>query len=243
MKAYDICIIEDELPAALALEQDIRTYCTQVGKIWTFTTLQEGAAAIASGAPQIVMLDIQLGRRNGFELFDLFPQPSFQTIMVTAYESFALRAIKAQVADYILKPVEAKQLQTAFGIAVSRLENNAPPSKTPFPERIAIPAQDRITLVETAQILYCTAEGNYCMIYLQNGEKLCASFTLGTIAQRLDPERFLRVHQSYLIARESIYRFFHAEGGKIELKNGSLIPVSRSYKQAFMHYLKSFMEK
>ncbi|MGV3765529.1 MAG: LytR/AlgR family response regulator transcription factor [Chitinophagaceae bacterium] len=243
MKVYDICIIEDELPATLALEQDIRASCPQAGQIWTHTSLQDGVNAIEAHDPKIVLLDIQLGKRNGFELFDFFPQPSFQTIMVTAYESFALRAIKAQVADYILKPVETIQLQAAFNAAISRLDNNINNTSQLFPERIAIPAQDRITLVETMQVLYCEAEGNYCLIYLKNGEKICASFTLGSMMRRLDPERFIRVHQSYLIARDSIYRFFHAEGGKVELKNGILIPVSRSYKQAFLHYLKSFLEK
>lgn len=243
MKVYDICIIEDELPAALALEQDIRASCPQAGQIWTRTSLQDGVSAIETHDPKIVLLDIQLGKRNGFELFDCFPKPSFQTIMVTAYESFALRAIKAQVADYILKPVETIQLQKAFNTAVSRLEHDTNNIKNSFPERIAIPAQDRITLVESRQILYCQAEGNYCLIYLKNGEKICASFTLGSMLRRLDPELFIRVHQSYLIARESIYRFFHAEGGKVELKNGNLIPISRSYKQAFLLYLKSFLEK
>ncbi|MFN4314027.1 MAG: LytR/AlgR family response regulator transcription factor [Chitinophagaceae bacterium] len=263
MTTYDVCIVEDELPAALALEQDIRSYCPQVGKIWTHTSLEDSVRCIEKNSPDIVFLDIQLGKRNGFELFNYFPVPSFQTIMVTAYDSFAIQALRVQVADYLLKPVGGSQIQQAFRIAISRIKTSqqeiqqavgrkniiaasAKPDqelRAYYADKIAVPAQDRITLIQTDHILYCSAQSNYCWIFLRNGDKLCASVTLGTMIQKLDPGLFIRLHQSYFVAKKSIYRFFYAEGGKVELENGTMIPVSRSFKPALLTYLKSFTDR
>lgn len=241
MKRFDICIIEDDQAAALELEHDIKNCFAQVGAIRLFDALPDAVESIKTKAPAIVMLDINLGKRNGFELFNYFPQPPFQTIMVTAYESFAIQAIRHQIADYLLKPVNNQQLKQALQVAVARLSKNYDEGPDTYPNRVAIPSQDRITLVDTDAIIYCTAQSNYCWIYLRNGEKLCASVTLGTISQKLDPAAFIRVHQSFLVARKSIYRFYHTDGGKLELDTGDKVPVSRSYKPALLQYLRGFL--
>lgn len=241
MTKYHVCIVDDELPTAMALQQDIRRTCVDIGNIEIFTTLGAAIQAFQLQPPHIVMLDIRLGHTSGLELFNHFPQPTFQTIVVTAFDSFAIDAIKLQVADYLLKPVNTLELQHAIATAIARLHQHLATRKPPFPGRIAIPSQDKITIIDTSSILYCHAQSNYCWIALHSGEKICASATLAAVFERLDPDRFIRIHQSYVVARQAIARYHHAEGGFIELSNDARLPVSRSYKKILLDYLKELI--
>lgn len=239
MHPIDVCIIEDEQPAALALHQDVLTYCKGIGQVFIANSLEDGLELLRTKKPALLFLDVRLGGTVGLDLFEQIKDPFFETILVTAYDNFAIQAIKYNVLDYLLKPVNKDQLIAAFQKATHKLETKSRSIKKT--DKIAISFQDKILVIECDQILRCEAQSNYCWIYTHNSEKVLASITLGVIQEYLNLDNFIRVHQSHLVAKNAIKSYHYSDGGKIEMINGTIIPVSRTHKKNVMNYLKKLL--
>jgi len=190
---------------------------------------EESIAAMEELRPDVAFLDIRMPDMDGFDVLDaLGPRRPPQVVFVTAYSEHAVRAFEARALDYLLKPVSAERLRQA----VERLRAPAAPAmaEAAYPERLAVPINGRIHLVESAQIDHVDAHANYVELHLGT-RSLVLRETMTHLESRLDPKRFLRVHRSRLVRIDGILEAqAHASGRfLLRLKCGARIVTGRSY--------------
>ena len=246
--AIKAVLIDDEKNTLELLEWQLQTYCPQVIPVALCTSADEGIAAIREYTPQLAFLDIEMPRKNGFEVLIAFPEPTFEVIFTTAYDQFALKAFKFAALDYLLKPVDADDLKAA----VERFEKlyrqrdfnqqlnillkqyQLPQS---LPGKIPLATQDGIFFADPQHIVHCDAASNYTIIHFDDKTKLVVSKTLKEMEDLLLPFGFVRVHHSHLINLKYVIRYVKSDGGYIEMSSAAQIPVSRSRREKIVELL------
>ncbi|AEI50420.1 LytR/AlgR family response regulator transcription factor [Runella slithyformis] len=233
-------IIDDEPDCVKLLALQLKMYCPQVEVIGEYTGSEEGLNAIRGTAPDVVFLDIEMPKMNGFQLLEMVGDLSFAVVFVTAYDKFAVKAFKFSAIDYLLKPTDAKDLIAAVqkversrrmdSRQLALLKQHLSPAK-PFPEKIALPHHDGIIFVELKNVLYCEADNNYTWFFLANGQKHLVSKTLRDIQDTLEERNFLRVSRQHLINLDHIAKFMKGEGSYVIMTDGQSITVARSQKE------------
>lgn len=237
-------IIDDEAKGRLALREKLSAYCPQIKVVAEATNGQEALLLIQQHQPKLIFLDIEMPRMNGFEMLNELPEKNFHIIFTTAYDQYAIKAIKYAAFDYLLKPIDIEELQTAVA-KVSAEENNQtkkqiellhqniqhPKNKL---NKIAIPTLEGLLFYDINDIVYLEANSNYTNIYLNNKTKITASKTLKDFEELLPEDIFFRTHHSYLINLNYIKRYIKGDGGQIELQNGTYVDVSRRKKEEFL---------
>ena len=241
-------LIDDEARARENLRILLLRYCNgDIELIGESENVENGYKDIITLKPDLVFLDIEMGKGTGFDLLSKFDQYPFKVIFVTAYDHYAIKAIKFSALDYLLKPVTIKDLADAVGKAKDAINYNKdahfqalfdvikkPQHKT---NRIAIPVQDGYRLVPVDQIIFCQAQKEYTFITQVNGEVICSSLNLGEYEDLLKEYDFFRIHHSYIINRQYIQRYVRGEGGEIIVDNNQHLPVSRRKKEEFLNWL------
>ena len=242
-------IIDDERHCIDVIE----TLCQQyIPDMTILETFQEGAKAIAKIQqlrPDVVFLDIEMPTMNGFEFLESTPYKDFKTIFTTAYNEYAIQAIKHHAFDYLLKPIRRKELidtiqklkgEVSYSDNLDNLQNLLNQLATSNTvKKIPLSTQEGIHVVAIDQILYAKAESSYTNCFLTDGRKLFLSKTLKEIEETIGSDNFLRIHASYLVNFDQVAKFQRADGGYIELSNGELLPVARSRKNELMQHLES----
>ena len=181
-------------------------------------------------------------RLNGFDLLERVRPVNFQVIFTTAYNQYALRAIKISALDYLLKPIDAEELINAIKKAQqqkspqwSQFELMEENRKAEVPlKTIALSTMDGLHFVEVEQIIYCRSEGSYTQIHFLQGDPILLSKPIRELEDLLSGSGFLRVHHSYMINLSYVKKYLRGEGGEVVLKNGHQIPISRNRKAAFL---------
>jgi len=224
-------LIDDEPVSTKHLRFLIEKLCPEIQVIAECHSLLDAMATINRHPVDLVFLDIEMPRGTGFQILEAFKDRSFDVIFVTAYMQYALKALKQQAIDYILKPIDPEELLLAVNKVI----------KTRFPlaqkQRLVVPTGDGYEFIAINQLLYCSAEGSYTHLFLQGGLKRLVSLYLKEIEERLPPETFIRIHQSYLVQRHCI-RTFHRQGGtSICLSDGTILPVSRRRREQVLQQL------
>jgi two-component system, LytTR family, response regulator len=241
-------IIDDEAKARENLGILLQKYCgADILLIGESDDAENGYNDILTLKPDLIFLDIEMGKGTGFDLLSKFQHYPFKVIFVTAYDHYAIKAIKFSALDYLLKPVTIKDLIDAVNKAKAAINQNKdahfqtlfdaikrPLQKT---NRIAIPVQDGYKLIPVDQIMFCQAQKEYTFINQVNGEVICSSLNLGEYEDLLQGYDFFRVHHSYIINRQYIQRYVRGEGGEIITNNNQHIPVSRRKKDEFLDWL------
>jgi two-component system LytT family response regulator len=229
-------IVEDMPQAAEALERDLASHCPEVTVSGKAGSILAAAKLLGQQTPDILFLDILLGDGTGFDLLDIFPNLSARVIFITASDEHALRAFRYAAVDYLLKPVDPNDLKQAVSRARTRLaganeslqllrDTIRRPADT-LPTRISLASQERIAVVDIADIIRCESDGNNTWFILQSGEKIFVTRTLKQFEQLLEQHGFIRAHQSHLVQLNAVREFQKKDGGYLKLKNGDLIPVS-----------------
>ncbi len=229
-------IVEDMPQAAEALERDLAEHCPEVEVLGRAASIVAAAKLLGQVTPDIVFLDILLGDGTGFDLLDIFPNLSAHVIFITASDEHALRAFRYAATDYLLKPVDAVQLKQAVARAKTKtaganeslqlLRDTIRRPADTLPSRISLASQERIAVVEIADIIRCESDGNNTWFILATGEKIFVTRTLKQFEQLLEQHGFVRAHQSHLVQMNYIREFQKKDGGYLKLKNGELVPVS-----------------
>ena len=238
-------IIDDESNSRNALLQKIIKYCTEVTVIAACENGEQGIETIETKKPDIVFLDVEMPRMNGFTMLQQLKNKNFEIIFVTAYDHYAIKAIKFSALDYLLKPVEAEDLKTAVekvtqkrkeregNNRVELLLQNFLEEKTAH-QRIAIASMEGLQFVPTDDIIYLEANSNYTSFYLTNNRKIMAAKTLKDFEELLPASMFIRIHHSYLINKNGVEKYIKGEGGQVVMKNGVTLDVARRKKEEFM---------
>lgn len=241
-------IIDDEVKGRIALSQKLHDYCSDVRLVGEAENGEEGIRLIEKLRPDIVFLDIEMPRMNGFEMLLRLPQKNFDLIFTTAYDQYAIKAIKYAAFDYLLKPIDIEELKLAVSKSNNLQNRNTEKmlevlnqnlrGKTSL-NKIAISSMDGLLFFNINDIVHLEASNNYTTIYFMNRPKLLASKTLKDFEDLLPPDIFFRTHHSHLINLNYIKRYIKGDGGQIEMQNGNYIDVSRRKKEDFLRAMGS----
>jgi two-component system LytT family response regulator len=236
---YKAIIIDDEKPA----RDIIRTFLKDITGIEVIAECSDGFAglkAIQDMKPDLVFLDIQMPKLTGFEVLELIENPPL-IIFSTAYDQYAIRAFEMNATDYILKPYSRERFIQAVGKAVTKLQNGvaAQPEvqmliqtadeKEELLQRIAVKTRHKVHVFGVNEIIYLEAEGDYVMIHIKDGNYLKEK-TMKYFESHLDPEKFIRIHRSFIVNAEAIERIelYDKESYAVLLKNGASLKASTS---------------
>ena len=237
-------IIDDEAKGRLALREKLTAYCTLVTVLAEAGNGQEALLLIQHHKPQLIFLDIEMPRMNGFEMLNMLPEKNFHVIFTTAYDQYAIKAIKYAAFDYLLKPIDIEELKTAVEkieqkkahdteSQIELLQQNMQHPKKQL-NKLAIPTLDGLLFFDINEIIQLEANSNYTIIHFLGKPKITASKTLKEFEELLPENIFFRTHHSHLINLNYIKRYIKGDGGQIELQNGNYVDVSRRKKEEFL---------
>ena len=239
-------IIDDEQDCCEVLQTLIARYCPMVTITHVCTSAAEGLVALKNDPPDLLFLDVQMPYLNGFELLEQVLPINYSVIFTTSFDQYALKAIRYSALDYLLKPVDKDELQTAVNKALLKsvtaplqweilMQRMGKPGNTI--NRIALPTMEGLHILAPDTIISCHSSSNYTILTLKEGKKLTVSRTLKEIEEMLEGNGFLRVHHSYLVNLNEIRKYVKGEGGTLVMSDGGSIDVSRSRKEALLKEL------
>lgn len=245
-------IIDDEESVRKTLGKLLNQYCPNVKILGEASGVESGAKAIKKHHPDLVLLDIKMDDGTGFDLLKKLEPVDFKIIFITAYDQFAIKAIKFSALDYILKPIDPDDLTSAIGKAdklvlnelnkqLDTLSDNMLTSDR-MKKKIILKTFDNIHLVKLTDIIYCESDDNYTNFHLLNNKTILVSHTLKEYDEMLAEFGFFRAHKSYLINLTHIERFEKAEGGSVILVDEIKIPVASRKKEQLLEMLHRITE-
>jgi two-component system, LytTR family, response regulator len=234
-----IIIIDDE-PKARETIINILKYSNIDLKIaGEADSIASGFGIITQNKPDLILLDINLPDGNGFDLLNRFEKISFGVIFITAYEEYAIKAIKFSALDYILKPFKAAELIQAVEKAAEKilggkynLQYKALLSNLDKIRKIVLRTAESMHVVNVQDIIRLEADCNYTRFFLANGERLLVSKTMKEFDEMLEEAGFFRTHQSHLVNINHIQRYEKADGGYLVMDDHSTVPISSRKKDA-----------
>jgi two-component system LytT family response regulator len=235
-------IVEDEIKSQEALIALLARHCKQVEVVGVADGVSSALALIPGKNPDVVFLDIQMPDGSGFKLLELLKEHPFEVIFVTAYDQYAIKAIRYSALDYLLKPVIPEDLVRAVEKAENRkqtarlnqniqvlLENMK--SVSDKPDKIILTTAEQIHVVDVDSIIRCESDNYYTRFFFVNNKSLLISKTLKENEELLADFGFIRPHKSHLVNLKYVKGYSKTEQGQIVLTDGTLIPVSRRKKE------------
>lgn len=203
---------------------------------------------IAEFNPDLLLLDIQLHDKTGFDVLQAISPRYIPTIFITAYNDFALRAFQVSALDYLLKPFDPATLQSAVLKAHNRIQNDRvfeqlevfrQQIKSNEPRKIVLNTADSLHIVEINDITYCLADGAYTHFHFINRKPVLVSKTLAHFEGLIGSDHFIRTHQSYLVNMNHVAQFDKRNGGSLILPENVEVPVSSRKKEEILSYFKT----
>lgn len=237
MEAFKALIIDDEQLARELIKNYLKDF-SGIQLIGECENGFEGARLIAEIKPDLVFLDIQMPKLNGFEMLELVDDPP-EIIFITAHNDFAIKAFEMNAVDYLLKPYSKERLLAAIDKATERLKAGQQKDETirelihqPLTEtleRIVVKTGSKIRVIPVDKIIYLEAQDDYIMIYTDEGKHLKQG-TMKHYEEHLDPSAFIRVHRSYIVRVDQVVQIepYTKETYMLKLKNGTTLKVSRN---------------
>ena len=206
------------------------------------TDSRKAAALITEYNPGIIFMDVEMPHINGIQLMHLFPHRNFAVIFTTAYDKYALQALKTEPVDYLLKPISFVELGEAIEKATLRLkqmESVCVKKINPIHQKLLLPTKSGLLAADIRNIIRVEANSNYTNFYIDGKPKIVVSKTLKEYEEILVPCDFFRVHHSHLINLHHVEYFHPGLEEYVILKNGENIEVSRRRKNEFLEKLSS----
>ena len=243
-----ILIIDDEKPTRELIQHMLESFNLNAEIFTDGENVETGINSIEKIQPDLVLLDIQMPDGNGFDVLKRTQYKKFEVIFITAFQEFAIQAIKFSALDYILKPIDMEELQNAVKRAldsihdmtdesqIMALQNNIQPHQK---RKIVLKTLESIHIVDIENIIRCEADKNYTSFYLVDGKRILVSRTLKNFDLMLAGHNFFRVQQSHLININYIERYDKHDGGYVVMKDGASVPLSPAKKEQFFQLLQS----
>jgi two-component system LytT family response regulator len=239
-------IVDDESSGRSSLHKLILLNCPTVEVVSLASSANEAYPAIVEHKPNLVFLDIEMPTENGFQLLSRFTKIDFHVIFVTAYDKYAIQAIKLNALDYLLKPVRMEELISAVTKATNNINANNNELLANFlrnyktkTNKLAIPIREGFSYIDVKEIVRCEADANYTVILLTSGAKVISSKTIGEYEETLRDLDFIRVHKSHMINASHVKSYLKGEGGTITMSDGFEVPVSRRKRDEFLTKINS----
>lgn len=226
-----VVILDDEQLAIDYLRIDLQRHHPEVEIIAEFVQPTIAIEYVLNHSFDLLFLDIQMPGMSGVDFLQQLGNFKFQVVFTTAYSQYAIDAIKLKAVDYLLKPIDPVDLN----LAIQRVKENL---RTKInPEKIVISDQHSLEFISLDKIEYCMADKNYTYIYLKDKGKKTITKNLGEFEKLLNPEKFIRIHQSYLVNISSISKIMKGDNAEIVLESGAILPISRQKRKEVMDLL------
>lgn len=247
----NIVIVDDEKPARDNLKNILTNNFDDINIIGEAHSVATALELLRSTKElDLLLLDINLTDGSGFNILEQIEEVSFKVVFVTAYDSYAIKAFIFNALDYLLKPIELKQLKRVFEKLqqidaksyitkqeLNHILDNF--SKNDQERKIVVHESNKINFIGCSEIIYLTSKGNYTYLYLKNNKKILSSSTLKIYQEMLPESIFIRVHKSFIININYVSAYAKDDGGFIEMTDGSIVCISRRRKNEFLEKLKS----
>lgn len=247
-------IVDDEPYSVQTIETLLKNYTPRVEVLGVAFSVKEALPLIKSNLSNldILFLEIQMPREDGFELLKQLGDINFKIVFTTAYDNYAIKAIKFAAFDYLLKPISYVDLEacldklnmerkpsTTQQILNEYLESILKPNASSKFFKLAIPTIHELIFVDLCDVNYIESENSYSYIYLGNGKKITSSKSIGYYEELLPEDNFCRIHNSYLINLQKVTRFIRGKTGKVEIANTTHLDVSLRRKDQLLKKLGS----
>lgn len=239
-------IVDDEVKALQSLTWELTNFSNEIKVKASFTDPNEALRYLDKNTPDCLFLDIEMPTMDGFQFIQKLQNKNFPVVITTAYNQYAIKALKNEAIDYLLKPIDTDDLKdtitkikkfNAKNYTAERLEEillnfNANTAK----KKITFNTDGKLVFLDNDDILYAESDGNYSTIYLVDGQKIVLTKKLKEVNDILPSDSFFRIHNSYIINLTKIKEFLKTDG-YIVLVTNHKIPVSRQKKSDFLNML------
>ncbi|WP_405385046.1 LytR/AlgR family response regulator transcription factor [Maribacter sp. LLG6340-A2] len=239
-------IVDDEIKALQSLTWELTNFSDEIKVISSFTNPHDALTYLEKHTPDCLFLDIEMPTMDGFQFIKKLTNKNFPVVITTAYNQYALKAIKSEALDYLLKPIDTDDLEETIAkikkynnknfsiekLELALLNFNAKTSHN----RITLNTDGKLLFLESDEILYAESDGNYSTIFLSDGQKIVLTKKLKEVNEILPDDSFFRIHNSYIVNLNKIKEFLKTDGYVI-LKSNHKIPVSRQKKSDFLDML------
>ncbi|MCX6328632.1 MAG: LytTR family DNA-binding domain-containing protein [Bacteroidia bacterium] len=250
-KKLKTIIVDDEPNAVDFISSIIGEYCPDLEVVGKAYNVSEGIQKIQETKPDLVFLDVEMPNGTGFDLLAHFPEKDFDVVFITAFNHYAIKAIKFSAVDYILKPINITEfIEAVKSVIRKRSTSNIHSNegfkalmenlKSAYPSRLAIPTADGMEYLNPKEIIRIEADRSYSWFYLTGNRKILVSRHLKEFQDLLGDRYFFRSHNSFLINLKYVKKYVRKEGGYIEMQDGAQIPISRNRKDLFLIHMARF---
>ncbi len=241
IKTITALLVDDEIDNRELLANLLKSYFPEITVVGMAASVDEAYQMVIGIQPQLVFLDIQMPRANGFNLLRKFDTVPFEVIFVTSYDQYAISAIKFNALDYILKPIDIEDLQESIQKAVKKIDQKKQNTlqivnllyslEHENDKKIAVHVADKVKILNVAHVMYIEADGRYCKIFSSEGEKFSTAKTLKDFEDYLgEHSPFVRVNKSYLANTSYIKSYSKGDPFMIEMQNGVVFEIPRRKK-------------
>jgi two-component system LytT family response regulator len=238
-------IVDDEKISREILQDYLNKYCKDVSVLALAESAAQGKEMVIKHKPDIVFLDVEMPKGNGFDMLEQLDEINFETVFVTAFDNYAIQALNYSAAYYILKPVSIDELISAVEKIKKAKEKNNPAlhtkvllenmhSPTANNRKIVLPLQDGFEVVNVQDIVHCDANDNFTDFHFIARPKMMICRTLKFYEELLKDSGFLRVHKSHLINLNHVAKYTRGKGGQLTMSNKAVIDVSPNKKDELM---------
>tara|TARA_R110002167_G_scaffold108803_4_gene277711 strand:- start:698 stop:1432 length:735 start_codon:yes stop_codon:yes gene_type:complete len=239
-------LVDDEMKALQSLSWELTNFSDEIHVGASFTDPLEALRYLEKNTPDCLFLDIEMPTMDGFQFIQKLTNKNFPVVITTAYNQYAIKALKHEAIDYLLKPIDTDDLKetivkikkhNAKNFSAERLEKILVNfNSNSIHKRITINTDGKLLFLESDEILYAESDGNYSTLYLVDGQKIVLTKKLKEVNELLPQDSFFRIHNSYIINLHKIKEFLKTDGYVI-LKSNHKIPVSRQKKSDFLDLL------
>ncbi len=248
MKTIKAALVDDETSSIHILKNILEKQCENVEVVWTADNIEDAQKMIDEKEVDVIFMDIEMPPHSSFQLLENITDPHFEVIFVTAYQEYALRAIKMAALDYILKPIKASdivqvidKLRTMKKSKIGELTGLVKNYLNELPEnfsKIVVHVNDGYDIVDIGNIVYIEALDSYTKIHLAGKLSYVASRSLKDFEELLSDKGFYRVHKSYLINLRHMMKIQKGLAASVVMSNGTSVPISARKKDTFFTELK-----
>ncbi len=241
-------IIDDERGSIDSLLWELENWKDKVDVIATIQSPKAAKQIIETHNPDLIFLDIQMPEMNGFEFLKYVGEINFNIIFTTAYDQYAIKAFRVNAIDYLLKPVGEEELARALEkvmdtnqdetlmTRLTMLMDNISMKDESY-KVVVLPTSEGLEFIEIESIHRCESDSNYTYIHRKGEKALLVAKTLKEIEEMLEGKGFYRIHHSHLVNLRYIKKYNKGKAGSLTMKDGTIIPISRSRKKNFLEEL------
>ncbi|MEM7486559.1 MAG: LytTR family DNA-binding domain-containing protein [Bacteroidota bacterium] len=244
-----VVIVEDEKRSRDTLKTLLEEFCKDVQVIATASSVSEAVKVLSVFSPDVVFLDIELQSGVGFDILEQIKDPDFEIIFTTAFEKYAIRAIKFSSLDYLLKPIDLDELKEAVEKARRRMDTNVYRQQIETlmqsigndshkQEKICLATTSGMEFIAIEDVVLCKADGSYTSFVLKNKNTLLVSKHLKEYEILLAEQQFMRVHNSFLINLKEVKKYIKSDGGYIIMSNDMHVSISPRKKDELIESMK-----